>query len=119
MQNVLSGTISVVQCSSSIGTVWKSSSSFDDSSLSEGSGAASLELSEVSIHTGEVSSLLKDRQWCTGLVGVCVRLLDVGTGLCGVVCVGSKDACSKLGTWSIRGIFLKGVGRSVESDPLS
>ena len=30
MQNVLSGTISVVQCSLSIGTIWKSSSSSDE-----------------------------------------------------------------------------------------
>ena len=53
MQNVLSGIISVVQCSSSKGTVWKSSSS-EDSSLSEGSDAISLEL-EVSMHAREVT----------------------------------------------------------------
>ena len=50
MQNVLSGTISVVQCSSSIGTVWKSSSSSDELSgelSDELSGSWSLaELSE-------------------------------------------------------------------------
>ena len=50
---------------------------------------------------------------------MCVRLLDVVTGLHGVVCVGSKDACSKPRTWSMRGVFPNGVGRSVESDPLS
>ena len=59
MQNVLSSTISVIQCSSSIGTVWKSSSS------SECSG----ELSE----SWSLSELLEvnDRQQCTGLGGVC------------------------------------------------
>ena len=55
MQNVLSGTISVVQCSLSIGTVWNSLLSYDGPSLSEGSGVASLEPLEVSMHTGEVS----------------------------------------------------------------
>ena len=58
MQKVLSGIISVVQCSSSIGTVWKSSSSLDDSSASEGSGAISLELLEVSMCTREVVLIL-------------------------------------------------------------
>ena len=33
MQNVLSGTISVIQCSSSIGTVWKLSSSSECSGV--------------------------------------------------------------------------------------
>ena len=72
MQNVLSGANSVVQCSSSIGTVGKSSSSLDDSSSSEGSRGVSLELSEVSMCTGKVSrfrSPLKDRHWQTGLTG--------------------------------------------------
>ena len=121
MQNVLSGTISVDQYSSSIGTVWKSSSSLDDSSSSEGSGIASLELSEVSMHTGEVLrswSLLKERWQCTGLVGVCVRLLDVVTGLCGVVCAGLKDACSMLDTWCMHGILCEDVGKS-SLEPLS
>ena len=60
MQNVLSGTISVVQCSSSIGTVWKSSSSSSECS-GELSGSWSLsELLEVN-----------DRQQHTGLGGVC------------------------------------------------
>ena len=70
MQNVLSGTISIDQYSSSIGTVWKSS--FDDSSSSEGSGDISLELLEGFMHTGEVlrfESPLKDRCRQTGLTG--------------------------------------------------
>ena len=53
----------------------------------KGSGVVSLELLEVSMRMGEVlrfGSLLKDRRWCTDLVDVCVRLLDVGTGLHGV-----------------------------------
>ena len=59
MQNVLSGTISVVQCSSSIGTVWKSSSSSECSGVLSGSWSLS-ELLEVN-----------DRWQCTGLGGVC------------------------------------------------
>ena len=62
MQNVLAGTISVVQCSSSRGTVWKSSSSECSGVLCSGmlSGSWSLcELLEVN-----------DRWWCTGLGGV-------------------------------------------------
>ena len=62
MQNVLSGTISVVQCSSSIGTILKSSSSSDELSgelCDELSGSWSLsELSERNV-----------RQWHTGLGG--------------------------------------------------
>ena len=53
MQNVLSGMISVVQWSSSKGTVLESSSS-EHSSSSEGSDAIFLEL-EVSMHAREVS----------------------------------------------------------------
>ena len=78
MQNVLSGIISVDQYSSSIGTVWKSSSS-----MSEDSGVVSLELSEVSMG---LLSLLKDRWQHTGLAGVYVRSLADVTGLLGVLC---------------------------------
>ena len=56
MQNVLSGTISVVQCSLSIGTVWKSSSSSEYSDEMSVSWSLS-ELSEVNVSW----------QWCTGL----------------------------------------------------
>ena len=78
MQNVLSGANSVVQCLSSIGTVWKSSSL-----MSEDSGEVVLELVEVSM-----LSSLKDR-WChTDLVGEYGRLQVDVTGLHGVLCNG-------------------------------
>ena len=102
---VLSGTISVVQCSSSIGTVGKSSSSSDDSGAedpSEDSGTASWSPSELLTCIVVMSdswslSESKDRQWHTGLVGVCESLLGVVvTALQGVVCAGLKDACSML-----------------------
>ena len=110
IQNVLSGANSLVQCSSSIGTVWKSSSS-----MSEDSGDISLELGEASMGT---LSLLKDRWWHTGLAGECVRSLVDVTGLHEVLCAGLKDACSKLDTWCMHGILHKGVGPS-SLEPLS
>ena len=110
MQNVLSGANSVVQCSSSIGTVWKSSSL-----MSEDSGEVLLELVEVSM--GLLSSL-KDRWQCTGLAGECVRSLADVTGLHGVLCAGLKEACSKLDTWCMCSILHKGVGMSL-LEPLS
>ena len=56
----------------------------------------------------------------TGLVGVCGELQCVMvTLLQGVVCAGLKDACSMLDIWCMRGVFLKGVGRSTVSEPLS
>ena len=88
MQNVLSGTISVVQCSSSRCTVWKSSSSSEYSGVLSGSWSSS-ELSEVN-----------HRQQHTGLGGVCGELqIIVVVVLQGVVCVGSKDAYSMLDMW--------------------
>ena len=110
MQNVLSGINSVDQCSSSKGTVWKSSSL-----MSEDSGVVSLELCEVSIGS---LSLLKDRQQHTGLVGVYVGSLADVTGQWGVLCAGLKDACSMLDTWCMHGILHKGVGKS-SLEPLS
>ena len=108
MQNVLSGTISVVQCSSSIGTVWKSSSSSECSGELSGSWSIS-ELSEIN-----------DRWWHTGLGGVCGEpQCGVVAGQQGVVCAGSKDACSMLETWCIYGVFCKGVGKSAVLEPLS
>ena len=63
---------------------------------------------------------LNDRQWLTGLVGVCGELWGVMvTVLQGVVCTGLKDACSMLDMWCMQGVFLKGVGRSTVSEPLS
>ena len=106
MQSVLSGANSVVQCSSSIGTVWKSSSS-----MSEDSGEVVLELAEVSM-----LSSLKDRWHHTDLAGECVRLQV--TGLHGVLCTGLKEACSKLDTWCMHGVLHKGVGTS-SLEPLS
>ena len=103
MQNVLSGANSVVQCSSFIGTVWKSSSS-----TSEDSGEVVLELVEVSM-----LSSLKDRQCCTDLAGECVRLQVDVTGLNGVLCMGLKEACSKLDTLCMHGVLHKGVGTSL------
>ena len=88
MQKVLSGTISAVQCSSSRGTVWKSSSSSECTGVLSGSWSSS-ELSEVN-----------DRWQHTGLVGVRGELQFVMvTVLQGVVCAGSKDACSMLDMW--------------------
>ena len=110
MQNVLSGANSVVQCSSSIGTVRKSSSS-----MSEDSGEVLLELLEVSMG---LLSLLKDRRWRTGLAGECVRSLADVSGLHGVLCAGLKEACSKLDTWCMRGVLCNGVGMS-SLEPLS
>ena len=49
---------------------------------------------------------------------VCVRLLPDVTGLHGVLCAGSKDACSMLDTWCMHGILCKGVGKSL-LEPLS
>ena len=65
MQNVLSGTISVVQCSSSIGTVWKSSSSSDE---------LSGELSHELPGSWSLSELPRRniRWWHTGLGGMAV-----------------------------------------------
>ena len=55
-------------------------------------------------------SEVNDRQWHTGLVGVCGELQGVMvTVLWGVVCAGLKDACSMLDTWCMEGVFLKGV----------
>ena len=68
MQKLLSGTISDVQCSSSSGTVGKSSSSsglFEYTGVLSGSWSLS-ELLEV-----------KDRWWHTGLGGVCGELWGV------------------------------------------
>ena len=103
MQNVLSGANSVVQCSSSIGTVWKYSSL-----TSEDSGEILLELVEVSM-----LSSLKDRRHHTDLAGECVRLQVDVAGLHGVLCTGLKEACSKLDTWCMHGILHKGVGTSL------
>ena len=83
--------------------------------MSEDSGEVLLELVEVSMGS---LSLLKDRWWHTGLAGECVRSLADVTGLHGVLCVGLKDACSKLDTWCMHGILHKGVGTSL-LEPLS
>ena len=98
-------TISVDQNSSSRGTVWKSSFKSKDS------GEVVLELVEVSI-----LSLLKDRWCCTDLAGECVGLQV--TGLHGVLCMGLKEASSRLGTWCMCGMLHKGVGTSL-LEPLS
>ena len=88
MQKVLLGTIFAVQCSSSSGTVGKSSSSSEYTGVLSGSWSLS-ELLEVN-----------DRWQCTGLVGVhgelqCVMVAE----LQGVVFAGLKDARSMLDTW--------------------
>ena len=101
MQSGHSGTISAVQNSSSRGTVWKSSSS----SISKDSGEVVLKLVGVSKW-----SSLKDRQHHTDLAGECVGLQVAG--LCGVLCAGWKEACSKLDTWCMHGVLLNGVGTS-------
>ena len=107
IQKVLSGISSEVQCSSSSGTIWKSS--------------LSLELLE---YTGVLSgswslSELKDRHLCTGLGVVCGILWGVMvTVLQGVVLTGLKEACSMLETWCMWGVFCNGVGKSMVSEPL-
>ena len=100
MQNVLSGTISIFQCSLSIGIAWKSSSSSECSRVLSGSWLP-FELSVcIEVLCGSWSILeLKDRCQHTGLVGICESLLGVEvTALQGVVCAGLKDAWSKLDT---------------------
>ena len=106
MQNVLSGTISVIQCSSSIGTVWKLSSS---------------ECSGVLSGSWSLSKLLEvnDRQWHTGLRGVHGEpWFGVVAGQQGVMHARSKDACSMLEMWCMHGVFCKGVGKSAVLEPL-
>ena len=79
--------------------------------MSEDSGEVVLRLVEVS-----KLSLLKER-WChTALAGECMGLQV--TGLCGVLCMGLKEACSKLDMWCMCGILRKGVGTS-SLEPLS
>ena len=108
MQNVFSGIISVIQCSSSIGTVWKSSSSSECSGVLSGSWSLS-ELSEVN-----------DRQQHTSCGGVSGELqCSMAAGQQGVVHAGSKDACSMLEMWCMHGVFHKGVGKSAVLEPLS
>ena len=88
MQKVLSGTISAVQCSSSRGTVGKSSSTSEYTGVLSGSWSSS-ELLEVN-----------DRWQHTGLVGVHGELQCVMVAvLQGVVHARLKDACSMLDTW--------------------
>ena len=77
IQKVLSGVSSEVQCSSSKGSIWKSSSSTS---------------SELSEHTGVLSAELKDKHLHTGLGGICGVLRGVvGTWL--------KEVWSMLETW--------------------
>ena len=54
---------------------------------------------------------LNESHWHTSLGGVC-------SGCCGVAGSGLKEACSRVETWWILGIFLNGVGRSLLSVPL-
>ena len=65
-------------------------------------------------------SELKDRHWCTGLVGICGELQGVMvTVLQGVVFTGLKEVCSMLEMWCMQGVFCKGVGKSIVLEPLS
>ena len=109
MHNVLSGTSSVVQCSSSKGTIWKSSSSSRHTGVLAGVvlgvGGAS---SEVSLSLCE----LNDNCLHTGLDGVCSALRGMtGSGL--------NEAFLMLDTWRILSVFLSGVGKLMVSEPLS
>ena len=113
MHNVLSGTSSVVQCSSSKGTAWKSSSSSSSSSrhtevldgvmlgVGGASSGASLSLYE-----------LNDSCLHTGLGGVS----DV---LHGVTGWGLNETFSMLDTWWILSVFLSRVGKLIVSELLS
>ena len=89
----------ITSCSSSRGTVWKSSSS----SSSEHSGVLSGVL---------LSAELKDKHLHTGLGGVCGVLH-------GVTGAGSNEVCSMQETWWILRVFFNGVGKSIVSEPLS
>ena len=60
----------------------------------------------------QLSAELKDKHLHTGLGGVCGVL-------CGGVGARSNEGCSMLETWRIHGVFLKGVGKSMVSEPLS
>ena len=51
-------------------------------------------------------------------MGECVRSLAGVTGLHGVLCIGSKEACSKLEIWYMHGVLHKGIGKSL-LEPLS
>ena len=65
-------------------------------------------------------SELKDKHQHTGLVGVCGVLQGVMvTVLQDVVFTGLKEACSWLEMWCMQGVFCKGVGKSMVSEPLS
>ena len=58
-----------------------------------------------------LSAELKDKHLHTGLGGVCGVLHGVvGTGL--------NEVCSMLEMWWMCGVFLKGVGKSMVSEPL-
>ena len=92
MQKVLSCTISDVQCSSSSGTIGKSSSLSSGLSGYTGVLSGSWLSSELLKYTGVLSgslSLLElnDRQWHTGLVRVCGEQQGVTVTVCGVECV--------------------------------
>ena len=108
MHNVLSGTPSVVQYSSSKDTVWKSSSSsssrYNWASAGVALGAGGV-ISEVSLSSEGLNV-------STGL-GVVQNVLH------GVTRSGLNKACSMLDTWWILGIFLSGVGMLIVSEPLS
>ena len=109
MHNVLSGTSSVVQCSSSKGTIWKSSSSSRHTGVlagvALGVGGASSDLSLSSYE-------LNDNCLHTGPDGVCDALHGM-TGL------GLNEAFLMLDTWWILGVFLSGVGKLIVSELLS
>ena len=96
-----SGVSSEVQCSSSKGTIWKSSSS--SSELAEHTWALS---------GMQLSTELKDKHLHTGLGSVCGVLQ-------GVVRTGLNEACSMLEAWWMWGVLHNGVGKSMVSEPLS
>ena len=79
--------------------------------MSEDSGEVVLRLFEVS-----KLSLLKERWHLTDLAGECVGAQV--TGLHGVLCMGWKEACSKLDMWCMCGILCKDIGTSLW-EPLS
>ena len=111
MHNVLSGTSSVVQCSSSKGTIWKSSSSSSSRHTGVLAGVA-LCVSGASSDVPLSLHALNDNHLHTGLDGVC-------NVLHGVIGLGLNEAFSILDTWWILGVFLSGVGKLIVSELLS
>ena len=112
MHSVLSGTSSVVQCSSSKGTVWKSPSSLSSSRYTWASAGVALRAGGTSSGVSLLLEKLNVSHLHTSLGGV-QNLLHGMTGS------GLNEAWSTLDMWWILGVFLSGVGMLIVSELLS